>query len=124
MFCVAQFASIAGGILCAYTARKFFARWREWWGISDAPVPTWHELLINYGWLFVVIPIACVLLIPRHREDDDTGSVKRAPIAGAIVDATRGIRGYESPAPSCSPRFTVGTISLLGLAGNLKAALD
>ena len=75
MFCVAQFASIAGGILCAYTSRKFFARWRDWGEIYQDSVPIWPELIINHGWLLVVIPIACVLLIPRHREDDDTGSV-------------------------------------------------
>ena len=75
MFCVAQFASIGGGILCAYSSRKFFARWQELAGIYGDPVPTWHELLINHGWLLVLIPIACVLLIPRHREDDDTRSV-------------------------------------------------
>ena len=91
MFCVAQFASIAGGILCAYTSRKFFARWRDWWGMSADPVPTWPELLINHGWLLVIIPVACVLLIPRHREDDDADSVNwrwyshAACVLGGIV---------------------------------------
>ncbi len=70
MFCLAQLASFAGGILCVYQSRKWFVIWREVWGDRARSFPWHYEFLINYGWLLLAIPIACVLLIPRHREDD------------------------------------------------------
>lgn len=70
MFCLAQLASIAGAILCVYQSRKWFGIWMQVWGDSARPFPWYFEALVSYGWLLIAAPIACVLLIPRHREDE------------------------------------------------------
>ena len=75
MFCLAQLASIVGGILLASQSRKFFALWDVTLG-RHIEFPARYELLINHGWMLVAIPIACVLIVPRHREDEDPQDVK------------------------------------------------
>jgi hypothetical protein len=69
IFCLAQLASIAGVILCVYQSRKFYAL-QEVAGIKARPFPWHYEAMIEYGWLLIAVPIACVLIIPRHCEDE------------------------------------------------------
>lgn len=70
MFCLTQLACLAGGILLAFKGRSLYAKFGEGWGEFLPPFPTKYELLINYGWMLIAIPFACVLLIPRHRDDE------------------------------------------------------
>ena len=109
MFCLTQLAGIAGGVMLAHKARKFYALWKSM-GEDELQIPIAFELFARHGWLLIVIPIACVLLIPRHREEDSEDSVewrwysKLVVIMGAIaisVPLFTGISalivGFEGP---------------------------
>jgi hypothetical protein len=74
-FCIAQLGAIAAGYLCAFRAVTLRARLVEMMGMANE-LPTGTEFIANYGWALVVIPIACVFMIPRQRDDEDEGSVK------------------------------------------------
>ena len=85
MFCLTQLACIAGGILLCRVCRKM-------WVMSGASeyrdVERWPraaQLLVDYGWLMILIPIACVLVIPRHAEDQEPKSM--SPITLLLVVA-------------------------------------
>jgi hypothetical protein len=102
MFCLVQLASIAGGILCVSQSRKWFALWKQALGDYARPFPRHYEALISYGWLLLAIPLACVLLIPRHREDDCCVSEewnhrsRFAALLGAIVAPVMALVGFHA----------------------------
>jgi len=64
MLSLGQLASLATGMCLARLARKFYVP-----GQQLHPFPTSASLLADYGWWLIFVPILCVLLIPRHRED-------------------------------------------------------
>lgn len=86
IFCLCQLGGIGAGWLLARIVRKTLER-------LDAPerLNTATRLLADYGGLLVLIPIACVLLIPRHREDEGESQIRPAAMlsialgTGAIV---------------------------------------
>ncbi len=59
-------------------------------------------MFARHGWLLIVIPIACVILIPRHREDESEESVewrwysKLVVIMGAIAITVPLFTGIEA----------------------------
>ena len=71
MFCLAQLGCITAGILCAYKGMRLQVLFLEEWG-RPIEVSATARFLVSYGWLLLLIPIACVLLIPRHREDESS----------------------------------------------------
>ena len=76
MFCVAQFASITGGIFVAYKARNVFLMMAEGYEYPEDVMPTTWYLFLYFGWWLILIPIACVFLIPRRTDEDGADSVE------------------------------------------------
>ena len=74
-FCIAQLGAIAAGYLCAFRAVTMRTRLLESMGMANE-LPTGTEFIAQYGWAFVIIPIACSIMIPRQRDDEDEESVK------------------------------------------------
>jgi len=65
MLCLGQLASIGAGMMLCRLARKFLQAG------FPRPMPTEMRLLADYGWWLILVPILCVLFIPRYREDAD-----------------------------------------------------
>lgn len=68
MFCLGQLGALAGGMLLVRVCRKAYLK-AIGTGISKFhPMASWFA---DYGWTLVLIPVVCVLIIPRHGEDAD-----------------------------------------------------
>ncbi len=95
MFCIAQLGCIAAGILCAYKCIRLqivLAEQLQGSG-THARGSVAVKFLTSYGWLLLLVPFACVILIPRHREDESSADVSwrwssiTAIVAGIAVIA-------------------------------------
>ena len=75
-FCIAQLGAIAAGYLCAFRTVTMRARLFESMRDEMIEFPAGTEFIANYGWALVIIPVACVFMIPRQRGDEDEASVK------------------------------------------------
>jgi hypothetical protein len=69
MFCLGQLGAIAGGVLMVRLCRRIYLRMITQSGM-ESKFPAFASWFAEYGWLLVIVPILCVLLIPRHREDE------------------------------------------------------
>ena len=68
IFCLAQLGCITAGILCAYKGVRLHMKFETTIEMSAAT-----RYFVSFGWLLLLIPIACVFFVPRHREDESTG---------------------------------------------------
>ena len=72
IFCLAQLGCITAGILCAYKGVRLHLFMMGKFG-TTIEIPAATRFFVSFGWLLLLIPIACVLLVPRHREDESSG---------------------------------------------------
>jgi|GEM_PF-2921910 len=80
IFCLCQLGSVGFSWLIARIIRKGFERG----GMLDQ-LPTLLGVFASYGWALLLIPILCVLMIPRHREDEESPSWRwPAATAGSL----------------------------------------
>jgi hypothetical protein len=80
IFCLCQLGSVGFSWLIARIIRKGFERG----GMLDQ-LPTLLGAFASYGWLLILIPILCVLMIPRHRDEEESPSWRwPATVAGSL----------------------------------------
>lgn len=79
MFCVTQIGAIVLGCLFSLKCKRMIVQV----GIIEK-VPAVTAFVANWGWYLLLVPIWCVLVIPRHKEDEDAESTawsRHAPVA-------------------------------------------
>ena len=66
MFCLGQLGAIEGGVLLVRVCQKAYLK------AIGTSIPKFHPMaswFADYGWTLVLIPVVCVLIIPRRGED-------------------------------------------------------
>ena len=68
MFCLGQLGAIAGGVLLVRVCRKAYLKAIGTSISNFHPMASWFA---DHGWTLVLIPVVCVLIIPRRGECAD-----------------------------------------------------